>query len=78
MENTEQKTKEFQLSETELLKLENLELKRNQILQEFSKQVDLILIEFCKRVGQKKESLLTNLSGGIEISVDGKIKFKEE
>jgi hypothetical protein len=71
--------KKFQLSELESKDIEIIELKR-QILQNqllgLQGQFENIITNFCKRVNQKREDVITSPDGRIFID-NGMVTFKE-
>lgn len=75
--DSQTKTKEFVLSEVELLKIENIDLKMQKANQMFVEQFEAVIGEFCKRVGQKKENIILTSEGKIFISPKGTLLFKE-
>jgi hypothetical protein len=75
------KTKQFQLSETEFLKVQLEEQKlQNLQMQSLSVQNNImeLLKVFCKRISQKFENILVDNMGRMFIDKDGKVTFKEE
>lgn len=77
VEEPEVKTKEFSLTKMEFLEIENIELKMQKENRMFAEQFQTVIDEFCKRVGQKKENIITNPDGRILISPKRTLMFKE-
>ena len=64
--------KKYQLSKTEMLEIENCQLKIGQL----QNQANGVILNFCKRIGQKPEDIMANSFGQIYIDPQGQVSFQ--